>query len=292
MTEKLDVLLCAGKMSTEHDNQHRSFRLHTELLSTLLEATGRFRVRVLEEFRGIGDELLDRFDVVLINYEGRRDYFSPPEGFGQTTSDALLRFVREGGRGIVFFHSSVVQDPSWDFPQEFIEMRGVDLNPSTGVRRRPGSEDVVHTTEPRHPITEGVPDEWAVLNDDLLTGSSVLPGAQVLLTVFDSVDRYRATNWPPPNFPVEIPAGGLDDLLGMNTDQPLAWINEYGTGRCFCMMLGHDVDTFRREPFMTMLVRGVEWAGTGEVTLGPPARSGENRLNMWPYYAGDSSRWE
>lgn len=291
MTDKLNVLICTGKVSMEHDNQNRSFRLHQELLTTVLEATGRFRVRVLEEFRGIGDELIDRFDVILINYEGRRNYFDPPEGFGPTTSDAFLRFVRDRGRGIVFFHSSSVQDPAWDFPHEFIEMRGVDLNPRTGVRRRPSSEDVVHTAEPRHPITEGLPSTWAVLNDDLLTGSTVLPGTTVLLTVLDSVEPYLATNWPPPNFAVEIPEGGVEQLLGMNTHQPLAWINEYGAGRCYSLMLGHDVDTFRREPFMTMLVRGVEWAASGEVTLGPPARSGENRLNMWPYYAGDTDRW-
>lgn len=292
MPEKLNVLICTGKLSMEHDNQNRSFRLHGELLTTLLEATGRFRVRVLEEFRGIGDELLDRYDVALINYEGRRDYFSAPDPLGRTTDEALVRFVREKGRGMVFFHSSVVQDPAWDIPHEFIEMRGVDLNPAICVRRRPLSEDIVHTTEPRHPITEGIPSQWSVLNDDMLTGATLLPGTQVLLTVFDSVEPYRAANWPPPNVPVDIPAGGIEELLGMNSDQPLAWINDYGAGRCYSMMLGHDVDTFRREPFMTMLVRGVEWAGSGEVTLGLPERSGENRLNMWPYYAGDRSHFD
>ncbi|HET9126132.1 MAG TPA: ThuA domain-containing protein [Solirubrobacteraceae bacterium] len=292
MTDRLNVLIATGKMSAEHDNRNRSFRLHGELLTTLLESTGRFRVRVLEEFRGIGEELLDRFDVALINYEGRRDYFSAPEGFGATTDAALLRFVREQGRGIVWFHSSVVQDPRWDFPSAFVRMRGVDLNPAVGVRRRPLSEDIVHTSEPRHPISEGIPAQWAVLNDDMLTGATVLPGTRVLLTVFDSVEPYRAANWPPANVPVDIPAGGIEELLGMNTHQPLAWINDYGAGRSFSMMLGHDVDTFRREPFMTMLVRGVEWAGSGEVTLGPPARSGENRLNMWPYYAGDRSHFD
>ena len=63
---KIDVLLATGRVTVEHDNEFRSFRHHTTMLTTLLESTGRFRVRVLEEFRGIGDELLDRFhcDVV------------------------------------------------------------------------------------------------------------------------------------------------------------------------------------------------------------------------------------
>ena len=95
---------------------------------SLLESTGRFRVRVLEEFRGIGDELLDRFDAVLVMYEGRDDYHSVAEGFGTTTERALLRFVREKGRGIVWFHGSSVQEPDWGWPEEFDRMRGASLS--------------------------------------------------------------------------------------------------------------------------------------------------------------------
>lgn len=289
--DKLNVLVAAGEVSMEHDNEHRSFRLHTSLLTTVLESTGRFRVRVLEEFRGVGDELLDRFDVVLVMYEGRRDYFSVPEGFGKTTNDAFLRFVRDKGRGMVWFHSSAPQDEDWGYPEEFNEMRGAVMSSQRGLRRRPVLEDVVRTVDPRHPITNGLPAQWSVTNDDMLTGTVIHPGTQVLLTVFDDAAPYRAANWPPPNVPVELPPGGLDDLLGMNTDQPLAWINEWGAGRCFTLILGHDVDTFRREPFMTVLTRGVEWAASGQVTLSPPTRTGEHRLRMWPYYAGDTSRW-
>ena len=96
---KIDVLLATGRVTVEHDNEFRSFRHHTSMLTALLESTGRFRVRVLEEFRGIGDELLDRFDVVLVMYEGRDDYHSVAEGFGTTTEQALLRFVRDEGPG-------------------------------------------------------------------------------------------------------------------------------------------------------------------------------------------------
>ena len=48
------------------------------------------------------------------------------------------------------------------------------------------------------------------------------------------------------------------------------------------MTLGHDWDTFRKVPFMALLVRGVEWAATGEVTLGPPERTGAARWRLWP----------
>jgi hypothetical protein len=289
--DKIDVLLATGRVSVEHDNEFRSFRLHTTLLTTLLEATGRFRVRVLEEFRGAGDELLDRFDVVLVMYEGRDDYVSAAEGFGDTTHAALLRFVREKGRGMVWFHGSAVQEPEWGWPDEFDRMRGATMSRHLGLRPRPQAEVTVRTRG-GHPVSDGVAPEWTVVNDDLLTGVSLDPGAHVLLTVFDDVETYERAGWPLAHTPVEIPPEGLEALPGMNTDQPLAWANEWGAGRCVTLTIGHDWDTFRKIPFMTLLVRSVEWAATGTVTLGPPERTGEARWRVWPYYAGDTSRFD
>ena len=46
MTDVLNVLILSGHMTREHDNEYRSFRLHNQWITTLLEDTGRFRVRV------------------------------------------------------------------------------------------------------------------------------------------------------------------------------------------------------------------------------------------------------
>ena len=46
---KIDVLLATGRVTVEHDNEFRSFRHHTSMLTALLKSTGRFRVRVLED---------------------------------------------------------------------------------------------------------------------------------------------------------------------------------------------------------------------------------------------------
>ena len=66
----------------------------------------------------------------------------------------------------------------------------------------------------------------------------------------------------------------------MNTDQPIAWINEYGAGRSFTITIGHDIDTFRR---------GQDPLRPGGV-VDPSApdsdddRRGERRFLPWPYY--------
>jgi len=57
----LNVLILSGHMTIEHDNEHRSFRQHNQWLTTLLEDTGRFRVRVIEDPRGLGAEIIDKY---------------------------------------------------------------------------------------------------------------------------------------------------------------------------------------------------------------------------------------
>ena len=108
----------------------------------------------------------------------------------------------------------------------------------------------------------------------------------MLLTTFDDLESYeKAPVWPMSHYPVADPGRAASPRMpGMNTDQPIAWINEYGAGRSFTITIGHDIDTFRRIEFIRMFPRGVEWAATGEVTLEGPDRRGERRFLPWPYY--------
>jgi len=285
MTDILNVLILSGHMTREHDNEHRSFRQHNQWLTTLLEDTGRFRVRVVEDPRGLGAEIIDKYDVVIVVFEGRDGYHEKAVGFGAETDAALLKFVHDDGKGIVWFHGSAAQEDDWGYPDEYNVMRGSRLTVAGGLRPRPWGEAQLDTAEPRHAITEGITARWTVTGDDILVGVEILEGAQVLLTTFDDLEAYeKAPVWPMSHYPVAIPAGGIAALPGMNTDQPIAWINEYGEGRSFTITIGHDIDTFRRIEFIRMFPRGVEWAATGEVTLGGPDRRGERRFLPWPYY--------
>jgi type 1 glutamine amidotransferase len=285
MADALDVIILSGHMTREHDNEFRSFRAHNHWLTTLLEDTGRFRVRVVEDARGLGAEVIDRYDVVIVVFEGRDGYHEKAVGFGAQTDAALVKFVRDDGKGIVWFHGSAVQEDDWGYPEEFNAMRGARLSVPTGLRPRPWGEALLHTAEPRHAITEGISSTWTVTGDDILTGVQLHDGAEVLLTVFDDLESYeRAPAWPMSHYPVAIPPEGIAGLPGMNTHQPIAWINEYGAGRSFTITIGHDIDTFRRIEFIRMFPRGVEWAATGGITLEGPDRRGERRFLPWPYY--------
>lgn len=281
----LNALILSGHMTREHDNEHRSFRQHNVWLTQLLEDTGRFRVRVIEDPRGLGAEIIDRYDVVIVVFEGRDGYHEKAVGFGAETDAALLRFVRDDGKGIVWFHGSAAQEDDWGYPDEYNVLRGSRLTVAGGLRPRPWGEAQLDTAEPRHAITDGISARWTVTGDDILTGVEILDGARVLLTTFDDLDSYeKAPVWPMSHYPVAIPEEGIAGLPGMNTDQPIAWINEYGAGRSFTITIGHDIDTFRRIEFIRMFPRGVEWAATGEVTLTGPDRRAERRFLPWPYY--------
>ena len=91
--------------------------------------------------------------------------------------------------------------------------------------------------------------------------------------------------FPPPHHAVKIPDGKLENMNGVNTDMPVAWVNPYGKGRCFVITLGHEIDTLRRLGYLTLFVNGCEYAATGATTIGAPDRSGEKRLLDWPYYS-------
>ncbi|MFD5214277.1 ThuA domain-containing protein [Microbacterium sp. NPDC058345] len=285
MADVLNALILSGHMTREHDNEFRSFRKHNEWLTALLEDTGRFRVRVIEDPRGLGSDIIDKYDVVIVVFEGRDGFFDKAVGFGAETDAALLKFVHDDGKGIVWFHGSSVQEDDWGYPEEYNVMRGAKLSVGTGLRPRPWGEALLHTTEPRHEITEGISASWTVTGDDILMGVEMYEGAQVLLTVFDDLESYEnAPVWPMTHYPVAIPEEGLSGMQGVNTHQPVAWINEYGAGRSFTITVGHDIDTFRRIEFIRMFPRGVEWAANGEISLTGPDRRGERRFLPWPYY--------
>ena len=55
------------------------------------------------------------------------------------------------------------------------------------------------------------------------------------------------------------------DRGGSGQDEPVAMTTEFGRGRCFNLVLGHNVAAMENAGFQTLLVRGVEWAATGKV---------------------------
>src|SRR5580698_3859596 len=92
---KLQALIVTGQDA-------HPWRDSTPYLKQLLEQTGRFEVRVTEEFRGSTLETLSFYDVAILNYSDEK--LTIPK-WSQATKDALLTFV-SAGKGLVVYHHS------------------------------------------------------------------------------------------------------------------------------------------------------------------------------------------
>ena len=280
MAKKIRVLLISGMVVKEHD-----YRKVNELLRLMLESTGRFDVRLTEEFNGATDRTLEDYDLILLNYDGK-EWLADPQFtyWDESAMQAMYRFV-SGGKGIVFYHSSFSLGA--ETPDEYFRMMGGGHNLRTGGRRNCKPDHMVNSADPEHPIMKGLADSFMVVGDDFLPVITWHPKAKphILLTYFDAVEDYDVPGFPPKHLmETLVPDGDIHKMPEINTEQPLAWTNEYGAGRAFTITIGHDIDTMRREDFLTMFVRGCEWAANGAVTIDKPDRTGDNRLNQWPYY--------
>ena len=89
---KIQVLIITGQHV--HD-----WRGTTPILKQILESTGRFEVRINEEFRGAGPETLANYDLVVVNYYNRGD----KDRWGDRANAALEAFVRSG-KGLSLIH--------------------------------------------------------------------------------------------------------------------------------------------------------------------------------------------
>lgn len=273
---RIQVLLITGILTSEHNPENNL------LLRRMLESTGRFKVKITEEFRGATAETLADYDLVLINYDGKETVHDPAVRLGEQSEQVLLDFVRSG-KGIIFYHSSVFREV-WP-NDEFVKMMGICFDFKNGSRKALFDDMKVKITAADHPITANLDKtSWYTVQEDLFTPACSLPDAKVeiLATVFDDINEYQKV---PAHMANDYSLDNIKNFKGINTEQPVAWVNSYGEGRVFVITIGHASESIKRPGFVALFCRGAEWAATGQVTIPPPNLSGENRFKSWPYYS-------
>jgi type 1 glutamine amidotransferase len=241
---KLQALIITGQNG--HD-----WRASTPVLRKLLEDSGRFEVRVTEEFRGAGGETLAPYDVVVLNYYELK---KPALHWGERAETAFTNFVR-GGKGLVVYHFSLAAFEGWT---EFEKMCGANWRPNHG-HHSARHDFTVDITDPEHPITAGMKPSFPHPNDELYANLKWQPEGSfhVLATAWDDHSRYKA--------------GEKQALPGPGANEPMLWTVNYGAGRVFVTALGHDPDAMKDAGFIATFTRGTEWAATNQVTIPLPA---------------------
>jgi len=117
-------------------------------LRGLLDETGKFEVRVTEEFHGAGPETLAAYDAAVLVYSDEK--LAVPT-WSEMTRNALLAFVASG-KGLVVYHHSAASFQDWP---EYAKLVGCIWR--TGVsHHEPVHDYPVAIRAPQHPIVRGL----------------------------------------------------------------------------------------------------------------------------------------
>ncbi|MEI6278021.1 MAG: ThuA domain-containing protein [Verrucomicrobiae bacterium] len=225
----LRILIFSGQ------NNH-NWKLTTPELQKILTQNSRFTVDVTEHPETCTAESLAHYDVLLSNWNTFGNKAAVKE-WPPKMREAFLNFVRDGG-GFVVVHAGGASFADWADYQKII---GGTWGKNTG--HGPAHTFRVIAREPAHPIVRGVaPFETT---DELWHRMVVQPDMTVIATAFSALDKR-----------------------GTGKDEPVAMVTDYGKGHGFNLVLGHNPEAMRSVGFQQMLLRGVEWAGTGTVADG------------------------
>lgn len=254
---------------TGQNNHH--WQVSHVVLERILEQSGCFAVDCAVS--PPAGERLDTFlpdfaayDVVLLDYNG-----APWSAAAQQRFEA---YAAAGG-GIVVYHAADNAFPHWAAYNRICALGGWegrdersgpyvywqdsklvrDSSPGAGGSHGKQHAYLLQRRDADHPITRGLPDRWMHAKDELYDRMRG-PGniASLLYTAYSD------------------PATG-----GSGREEPLVFTVDYGKARIFHIMLGHagervdDCPSMQCAGFQTLLLRGAEWAATGEVTQPVPA---------------------
>jgi type 1 glutamine amidotransferase len=242
---RIQVLIITGQ------DKH-PWREASPYLRELLNATGKFEVRVTEEFHGAGPETLAPYDVAVLVYSDEK--LDVPT-WSDATKEALLSFVRSG-KGLVVYHHSGASFQNWP---EYRKLVGCVWRTGSS-RHAPVHDYKVDVRDHEHPIMRGMPDFFMAKTDELYANLECEPSDKihVLATGWDDHSLYQAKQ-----------REGIPTTPSQ--DEPLLWTLPYGAGRVFATMLGNDMRAVHTPGFISTFVRGTEWAATGAVTIPPAA---------------------
>lgn len=228
----LGVLILSGK--SNHD-----WRQTTPVLQKMLSESGRFTVDVTENPASLDAARLAKYDVILSNWNNWPDVNA--RVWGEKAEKAVLDFVRSG-KGFVTVHAGSSSFYTWP---EYQEMVGAwwDLK-KTG--HGPVHKFTVRIADREHPVMRGMTDFETT--DELWEQSGMGGQRRVLCT-----------------------SAAAKDKGGSGAEEPLVHSSTFGKGRSFTILLGHDAAAMKNAGFQTLVLRGTEWAATGEVTIPIPA---------------------
>ena len=268
-------------------NNHADWPKTTAMMKKYLEEHGGFKVDIARtKYVWNGKKWLTKYplddgrDYIAVDKPKMDEDYSPEFskydvvvsnlGFGaaawpKKTQLALQQYVGDGG-GLVIIHAANNSFGGW---REFNEMIGLggwggrneksgpyvfmneegkvvrDDKPGSGGGHGPQHEFEVVTRQPEHPIMAGLPKNWLHAKDEL----------------------YHKLRGPAKNMKILATAFSAKQYKGTGRHEPMVMTIDFGKGRVFHTPMGHADYSMECVGFITLFVRGTQWAATGEVKL-------------------------
>jgi type 1 glutamine amidotransferase len=95
-----------------------------------------------------------------------------------------------------------------------------------------------------------------------------------------SDECYASLRGPAENLTILATASDSQALQKAGRNEPVLMTIQYGKGRVFHTILGHDSDGFEGLSFIETFLRGTEWAATGKVTRPVPANFPDDKKSV------------
>jgi type 1 glutamine amidotransferase len=191
------------------------------LIAKFLAGDRRLTAVVNQDPAFLASPRLHDFDVIVLNY---MNWESPDPG--KEARANLKRFV-ENGKGLVLVHFACGAFQAWP---EFADLAGRVWDPK------------LRGHDPHGPFTVEITG----------VGRAVTRGMKSFETVDELYTCLRGEK------KIEIVAKARSKVDGK--DYPIAFLNDYGKGRVFHCVLGHDVKALTPEPVQELYRRGTAWA--------------------------------
>lgn len=203
----------------------------TNVLESFLVGSGLFDIDITTRPDTLAFEDFKKYHALLNNWNSWPDN---EVRWPEKAEQGLLRFIKGGG-GIVFFHSSTSAFYSWPAFKEISTSAWIMDSTWHG----PVSPVKVSVQNQDHPVTRGLSD-FEIL-DELWINAEKNETFEVL--------------------------GTAENTTEDSGEQAAIFVANYGNGRIFHTILGHDETALQTPGFQSLILRASEWASTGEVSI-------------------------
>lgn len=206
--------------------EYHNWKQDTPLIRKVLEQDQRLEVRVVEDPEFLASPIVADYDVIFLHIFTQDHRLFRRE---KEIRENLANLVRQG-KGLVLMHLACGAFEDWP---EFVQLAGRVWDRKT--YHDPRGPFQVEIVDHEHPITRGLADFAA--DDELYVCLTGEPAVQILATA-----RSKMTG----------------------KDYPMAFVLNYGQGRVFHTVLGHDGQAIEMPGTAELLRRGCLWAAGRE----------------------------